>query len=527
MRRRLLYGLLAALGLALYLWPAFRAPVVLWSDSVIDLEWAREGIGIVTPAPVPPSPHPAKPAFILFLRAVTAVAPAGAADRWAVVAQSLLVWLAIAAACVLVGRRVSPGRGAALYVVLILLLRLRDASSAIMSEALSAALLLVIAAILLCPPRSARGALVLGAAAALLFLVRPNVGATAVVLAMLAWTRERRFRLPVAFAAALLAVALPVWIATAPPRDSWRGLSPAFSAAATDYGWVPSEGLPPDANARDFRRQLSWRAFHGLLGTEYYDARWSPAYQRLTELSRTATPWLLLAAITVLLAAPRNAGNSSRLLGLCLLAIILVQSFVLGALARFALPLLPALLLFAASAPQPGVRIGARRAAAAAGIAAALVAAAFWQRQALDWEWGMVEAAGTKITQTIPTGALPLHAPATLHIRIAAPLLPTEAGLEVLGPAGEVLYDSREDSERHRSFISVALPEALLGANRTEATRLTLVSRGAYDPTHYLLFPVIPAPWSRPAAREGSGALSPQSGVSAGALDWWAHPGPS
>ncbi len=80
-RRAGLLLLLALPGLFLYLWPAFVAPVVLWSDSALDLDWARRGVGIVSP--VPPAPagaeqpaHPAKPAYLLFLRAVLAVAPA-------------------------------------------------------------------------------------------------------------------------------------------------------------------------------------------------------------------------------------------------------------------------------------------------------------------------------------------------------------------------------------------------------------------------------------------------------------------
>ena len=49
--RRLACGALGILGLALYLWPAIAAPVVLWADSQFDLRWAREGVGIVSPAP--------------------------------------------------------------------------------------------------------------------------------------------------------------------------------------------------------------------------------------------------------------------------------------------------------------------------------------------------------------------------------------------------------------------------------------------------------------------------------------------
>jgi len=63
--RRILFGALGAVGLALYLWPALAAPVVLWSDSRVDLEWARAGD--LWPARV--GTHVAKPAYLLFLRA--------------------------------------------------------------------------------------------------------------------------------------------------------------------------------------------------------------------------------------------------------------------------------------------------------------------------------------------------------------------------------------------------------------------------------------------------------------------------
>ena len=69
--RLLLLAALAGLllgGLAIYLVPALSAPVVTWSDSTLDLDWARKGEGIVTPVvsphhpPKPPRPHkPTKP----------------------------------------------------------------------------------------------------------------------------------------------------------------------------------------------------------------------------------------------------------------------------------------------------------------------------------------------------------------------------------------------------------------------------------------------------------------------------------
>ena len=120
-RRAGLLLLLAASGPFFYLWPAFSAPVVLWSDSALDLEWARKGVGIVSPVPPVPGAeqpaHPAKPAYLLFLRTVVAVAPSGHEERAIVVVQSLLLWLSIAGTSLFVARRRGWGLGVAVYLL--------------------------------------------------------------------------------------------------------------------------------------------------------------------------------------------------------------------------------------------------------------------------------------------------------------------------------------------------------------------------------------------------------------------------
>jgi hypothetical protein len=135
-----------------------------------------------------------------------------------------------------------------------------------------------------------------------------------------------------------------------------------------------------------------------------------------------------------------------------------------------------------------------------------------------------VEEAGVAIRQEIRRGALPSRGPATLHIRIASPLPEHGSDLEVWW-ADRRLYDSREDSRRHRPFLSLALPEDLLGQNARGATVLHLRSVGVYGPNQYLLFPIVPRPWGAPAVREGGSWLSPSTGVRSGALDWWVHSG--
>ena len=522
--RRLLFGALGVLALFLYVWPAISGPVVLWADSDFDLRWAREGIGIVSPAPIEGIVHPAKPFYILFLKVVLAFAPATAGLRAIVLVQSLAIALAIAFAVGRVARTISPNRALLLCAALLLDLRVRDSASAVMSEALSAALFLGVCAVLLDPPSRPGPAALLGLGVGALFLVRPNVGAIAAGLAAVAWLPAGAKRLPLAFLAACTLLVLPIWIATAPRGDAWRGLSPAFTAAAAEYGWIPSANHRAAESASDVRRQLVWRTLHGVFGTEYYDARWSPAYRALSEASRLLVPWLVIAAIAALIAAPRAPGPARRL-GLSLIVVLVAQSFVLGALPRFSMPMIPGLVLFAA-ASWPAGASDRRRAWIAAAAGAAIAALLATQPEIFDWEWGKIETAGIRIDERIPRGALPDHAPATLHVRIAAPVLPTAAGFVIRDADGRLLFETgRASSDPAWPDVSVSLPQSILSANRAGPVVLTVESRGSYDPTHFLLFPVVPPPWEASARREGSRELSPDSGVSRGGLDWWAHPG--
>ncbi|HEY2798429.1 MAG TPA: hypothetical protein VGK26_11120 [Thermoanaerobaculia bacterium] len=558
--RFLLYAALAAFGLAVFLVPALTAPVVSWSDSALDLDWARKGEGIVTTVVSPH--HPPKPGYILFLRGVLAAGGEEGVERRIVVVQSVLLWLGIAAAALFLGRRLGARYGILLYLVLVLSLRLRDCASAIMSEAVTAAILLPLAALLLDPPARAWTSGLLGCAIAVLFLVRPNAGAAMLLLAVISIglgvhreEGERTVRVRVRQLLALLfgfaILWAPFWYATRVPGDPFRGMSPAFITGSLDYGWTPPHPgpePPPFDQVRtalanwqttmtersgDRARQLAWRAFHGLLGTDYYDARWSSAYGQATTLSRILAPIVTLCAIAVLLVVSFAAHGRIRLakiLGLTVCALLVAQSLVLGALPRLALPFLPALLLYGVAA-LPGIH-SRRRRVAAAGVFALLVAFVAWQRQVLDWEWGRVEAAGIRLKLVIPRGRLPVplpeRGPATLHVRIAPLALPTGAGLEIRSETGQTLFSSSEtDYDPADPFLSVLLPESILGANRQRDVTLTLVSVGAYDATHFLLFPVIPPPWtlSAESTRVGSASLSPETGIERGALDWWAHPG--
>jgi len=547
--RAILFLLVAALGLLLYLWPAFRAPVVLWSDSALDLEWAESGAGIVSPVP-PERPgeevprHPAKPGYLLFLRAALAVAPAGHEGRTVVVLQSLLLWLSIAGTSFfLLRHRGWPGM--LVLAVLLGFLRLRDSASAVMPEALCAALLLPVVARIIEPPRSRAGLSSLGLAIALLFWVRPNAGGIALVLtlAVHGWRRRWRDVLPVL--AGFVFLFLPIWFLTRPAGGgSLRGLSYPLLEASTDYYWMPigpsnGGGAREELQRRDLsqaaanwktllrergpdaRRQTVFRSLRGLFATEFFDARWSSSYHAAAIASRLATPFLTLAAIAAILAA-LIGGRTIPAAGMALVLLLVGQNLVLGPNPRFVLPFLPVLFVLGTLCL---VYVPARRRIALAAVLGLLLVFVATHPFLLEWEWGRIERAGVTIRQPIPRGSLPRAEPATLHIRIASPIVPSAAHLEVRGPQNRLLYSSVTDPDRRRPAIRVALSQAILDENRNGPIELELASVGSYGDFHYLLFPVVPPPWRSGAERAGSRELSPSTGIRTGSLDWWAHSG--
>jgi hypothetical protein len=546
-RRIPLFLAVAASGLLLYAWTAFRAPVVLWSDSAVDLEWARTGAGIFRP--VPPETaggevplHPAKPAYLLFLRAAQTLAPAGQEGRTVVVLQSFLLWLSIAGTSLFLLRHFG---WPAIVVLAVLLgfLRLRDSASAVMPEALCAALFLPIAARLLQPPRSRAGRAFLGLSIAVLFWVRPNAGGIVLVLALVPQVRRGwKEALPVLGGFGLLF--LPIWFLTRPADGgSLRGLSYPVLEASTDYYWMPAGASNPgsreDLQRRDLaraaanwkallqergpdaRRQLVFRSLRGILATEYSDSRWSSVYRVLAIASRLATPLMTLAAIAAIIAALAG-GNAIAVAGTVLFLLLVGQNLVVGPNPRYVLPFLPVLLALGVLSL---VQLTPSRRIAFVALFVLLVVFVAAHPFLVDQEWGRIESEGVTLRQPIPRGSLPRGEPATLHVRIAPPLVPSTANLEVRAGGVLLLDPGSTTADRRRPAIRAALPQRVMDANRTGPIELEITSTGAYGPLHYLLFPVIPPPWRSGARRAGSPEISPTTGIGSGALDWWAHTG--
>jgi len=538
-------------GLGLYLWPALEAPVVLWSDSALDLAWARDGAGLTKAVPAPAAGtvlgHSPKPAYLVFVRWASRVVPGAGPERSIVIVQSVLLWISIAGTSLAVWRRRSAAAATATYLFLLTFLRLRDSASAVMPEAVSAALFLPIAAVIFELPSRKRGIVATAAASALLFFVRPNVAAIAAVLFVFSLLVERRRRALLIFAGASILFVVPIWLATCESAgpDPFRRLGYPVLEATAEYLWHPAlEEWPRTPKAEeigraefaraggnwratlakrryDVRREIAWRALHGILGTEFYDARWSSKYALVDTVSRTAAPVVFLAAAALAVTAFMAGDGRRGALVLLFLILAIGQGLVLGAIPRFFLPLTPFLLLFVAR-PAPG---GPVRRAVSLGAFLLLLVLVRAGRHTLDREWGRVEQTAVTIRQVVPRGEIPRQAPSTLHIRIGAPLTPSTANFQLMGPGNRILYSSDGDSRRNRLVVTVPVPAWLAADNASRPSELVLVSFGEYGSDHYLMFPVIPLPWAPAATREGSDSLSPSTGISSGSLDLWFHRG--
>lgn len=552
--RGIALGCLAGLGLAVYLWTALAAPVVLWVDSDIDLAWAKAGLGVFHPVPPPPPGghlwHLPKPAYLLFLRGAMRVLPPLGETRSIVVVQSVLLWASILLASLWLARRRGTLPGLLFCAVGFAFLRLRDTSSAVMPEALATALLLPIAAVLADPPERARAFAVLGLATAILFLIRPNSGGAMLLLAIVSLFLAGRGKALLLLLAGFAALATPFWWMSRStlPGDPLHGLGYQILEASAEYYWVPSIGPWPVADtsremaraeldraarnwqrtlarpATDRRRELLWRSLHGLFGVEYYDARWSSTYQALSTASRVTSPFLIAVAIASLLAAPwRKEVRYAKAMGLLLIGLVLLENLLIGSNPRYVLPFLPALFLLAIWGGPTFARARWPRWIALLALFALLVGLLARQRGSLDWQWGQIERAGVTVRQKIPRGCLPRTTPATLHVRIAAPL-PSGAHLTVSAD-GKVLFSSRDGAGRERPQITVPLPLWLLEENRHRAIEFAIESTGDYSPYSFFFFPIVPPPWGLTARRDASAVLSPTTGIRSGSLDWWAHPG--
>jgi hypothetical protein len=254
--------------------------------------------------------------------------------------------------------------------------------------------------------------------------------------------------------------------------------------------------------------------WHGLLGTDYYDARWSWTYWRIDEAAKVARPFVVLLAVAwVVCAIRRPETRVFGTLGLAVIAMLVVQDLLVGALPRYGLPFLAPLLLFA-------VLSVTKRLAAPLLTAAILIGAVSLNPGVLDREWGTIEKSGVVVTQEIPRASLDQQR-RELHVRIGSLTGLTSAELFVEDDAGRPLLSSVTNVHPDQPVIVVPLPADLLERNRHGPVVVRFVAGSGFDTTNFYVFPVVPWPWGVLAQRQASGVLSPTTGIVSGSLDWW------
>jgi len=546
-------ALLLAAG-ALYLATAAAAPKET-AYGKWDLEILRRwGVtGILAPLPDLPD-HLLKPGYILYLRAILgARAPFPIGRVLIVNALLAVVSFAAVAFALWTTRRF---RGALLAAAFFLFFApLRDCADDVMSELPAAAgLLACLALLVLAVERREALFPVVGLLAAVLALIRPNVGELAVAIGVLAAAGTPRGLRK----AAALVGCFVAGTALLTGMGRWKDISlnPLTVEASTpllwgaaDYYWKPDVGLWPSgldavekgraeraAAARlwkakvrrwspDDRRALLWKLGHAALSSDQLPPRWRPpAYLAYDKAIRR---WWWLAALALLSASAAAASGGRgpwRLAPALIAAAIVAQGALFGADPRFALPLVPAwcIVLFLA---LPGSVLSPRTLAAVAVVLTAFVALLAAVPDASTSDYAVVRGPAP-LSFPVPASAFPRAGEsATLHVRILELSQKFDRGLTIESGGRELARYEPDPARPYPAFLSAVIEGDFLETARRAGLVVDLRPRGAAD-WNFFYFPVIPAPWAASATIAGEAAIeSGYGGTTRGGIPWWVHEG--
>ena len=546
-------GLLLSAG-ALYLATAAAAPGET-AYGKWDLEILRNwgATGLLSPLPDLPD-HLLKPGYILYLRAILG-ATAPFPIRRVLIANALLAVASFAAVAFALWKT-RRFRGALLAAAFFLFFTpLRDCADDVLSELPAAAGLLgCLALLVLAVERRDVLFPAVGLLAALLALLRPNVGELAAAIGIVtAAATPRGLRKAAALAGCFAAITVLVT-----GLGRWKNipLNPLSVEASTpllwgaaDYYWKPDVGAWPtgldavekgraerSAAARlwktklrrrsgDDRRALLWKLGHAVLSSEQLPPRWrSPAYLAWDKALRR---WWWLAALALLSASAAGAAGGRgpwRFAPALMAAAIVAQGAVFGADPRFALPLVPAwsvLLLLA----LPESRLSPRTLAAAGITLAAFVALLAAAPDASTSDYGVVRGPAA-LSFRAPAGAFPRTGElATLHVRFLELSQKFDRGLTIeIGGRAIARYDA-DPARPYPAYLSAVVDGELLETARRGGLVVDIRPRGAAD-WNFFYFPVIPAPWAAPATIAGERTIeSGYGGTTRGGIPWWVHAG--
>ena len=546
-------GLLVAAGV-LYVATAASAPRTS-TYGRWDLEILRRwgATGILAPLPDLPD-HLLKPGYIAYLRAIGGARPAYPVRRLCTV-NALLAIAVFSLLAIALGKARRHRAAVVAAGFFLLYSPLRDCVDDLSSELPAAAgFVACLALLVLALERRPRLFPLIGALAAAVALVRPNVGELAVVIAaVVAWESSPGWRRPVLLAASFLAVTA---LAAAVGRARDVSLSPFSVEASTpllwgaaDYYWKPDVGPWPTgattaeksrAERRvarriwetklrrwspDDRRALLWKLGHAVFAADQLPPRWQ--FHSYVTYDKAIRRWWWVAAILLFsgTAAVAVGGRGPwRLAPALVAAAVVLQGLVFGADPRFALPLIPAWFVVVLIA-LPETRM-TRSAIASAAVAAAgclaLIAAA---PDVTNSDYAVVRGP-EPLSFTVPARAFSgVGERATLHVRFLELSQKFNRGLTIESGGRGIGAYAPEPARPYPPFVSAVVDGSLLENARRSGLSVDLRPGGPAD-GDFFYFPVVAPPWGEPATLRGNATLeSGFGGTTSGGIPFWVHDG--
>jgi hypothetical protein len=519
-----------------------------------DLEILRHWGAAGALAPLAELPdHLLKPGYILYLRSILG-------SRAPFPIRRILIVNALFLAAAMTGltlalwkaRRFSAALLAAVFFVLYS--PLRDCADDVVSELPAAAGLLGCLALAVLAVDRREGFVPLaGLSAAVLTLIRPNVGELAVVIGAVAVSstprglRKAAILVACFLAATALLTALGRWKDVPLSPFSVEASTPLLWGAA-DYYWKPDVGpWPTGATAAekgraerrsarrlweeklrrrsfDDRRALLWKVGHAVLSSEQLPARKPSGASMVWD--KVLRRWWWLAALALLSAsAAATIGRGPWHLVPALIATaIVVQGVVFGADPRFALPLIPAWWI-ALLLAWPEFRLAPRAVAAgviAPGLFAALLAAV---PDAATSDYSVVRGPAP-LSFSIPARAFPKTGDrATVHVRFLELSQKFDRGLSIAADGREIARYEPEPDRPYPSSVTALVTGDVLETGRRTGLTIELRPVGA-SAWNFFYFPVVPAPMAQPATIGGVEAIeSGYGGTNRGGVPYWIHEG--
>jgi hypothetical protein len=546
---------LFAIAAALYLRGAMRAnPGIAAARQDLELVHRWSATGRISDLATDPS-HLPKPGYLAYLRIALPHAGSDADEnRRFLYLNAGWILLGIGAAALALGRRFGPTSASCFLLLVLACMPLRDSADYVASEPVATGLALLVAAGAIDASAGGdrfRTRFLVGAAACVLGLLRPNLGVLLLVALILTGLASPRRRSATAAALGGFLICLLVLAAVGhrvhlPLTPFAGGSSRVLLWGTADYYWKPDVhdwpvGKTPNETRRlqlqktsarwsaffenwdDNRtRSLTWRLGHALFSTDEFPSRWlSPRYLRADKLGRSW--WWVIATLLCggAIAAATGGRNDWQLIPIVIVAACVLQGLLFGADPRLALPCLP-ILMVALSAALSSMRWNGWTAGGA--LSGAFLALLVVHRvpDVATSDFALVRGPHRQIVQQLPGSAFPDRGASAIHFRLLQEQ-PCALGLSVL--VGDELLLRRDpgDTSPWPAFFAVPLGEQETARARSNGLTLRIVTDGPDSSGDaFVYYPVIPPLLGGYTTVDGSADVpSGFGGQAVGSLPTW------